>query len=383
VAVVAGNPSSAKAIDIEDPSSAAGDVVVEDVRITSNNAPTNVWAYGIFLRNALLERFSRVWVQSATVQIHTDGFSNSDDFDSVDLTSNIASASYADFEGGSPITFLGGEIEGNASSELVSITQAGPAATYGHFIGTSFENANTSGIGVHANGGRFEATNCQFATAKQKGFVIGDISTTDGARVIGGEGAAWTLGANTIRATIMGYFYSGSQPLDLSTPGSNTVFDNFHSGDNSYGPSSFGETPDFSNGIFVPFGKKVQIGNSAYYLYVPSSSGPMWLCGNGNCNVNIDSLGRLNVRDGVTPTTYDAGGTQQRNTHIVGDRCTLGRNCSVTLSGSAAFTGATTYHCTATDGTAANAVHVNQTSGSAVVFTGTPTDAVNFTCVGY
>jgi hypothetical protein len=85
----------------------------------------------------------------------------------------------------------------------------------------------------------------------------------------------------------------------------------------------------------------------------------------------------------ATPTTYNAAGSQQTKTHIVEDTCTLGTNCSITLSGSAAFTGATTYHCTATDATAATSVRVNQTSGSAVAFTGTGTDAINFLCVGY
>lgn len=85
----------------------------------------------------------------------------------------------------------------------------------------------------------------------------------------------------------------------------------------------------------------------------------------------------------ATPTTYNAAGKQQTKTHIVEDTCTLGTNCSVTLSGPAAFTGAGTYRCAATDTTAANAIHVSQTSGSAVAFTGTGTDVINFICVGY
>jgi hypothetical protein len=80
--------------------------------------------------------------------------------------------------------------------------------------------------------------------------------------------------------------------------------------------------------------------------------------------------------------TYNAGGTLQTAVHIVEDTCTLGTNCAVTLTGSAAFTTSSSYRCTATDATAASAVRVNQASGSSVTFTGTGTDVINFVCVG-
>jgi hypothetical protein len=54
----------------------------------------------------------------------------------------------------------------------------------------------------------------------------------------------------------------------------------------------------------------------------------------------------------------------------------------VTLTGSAAFTSSSSYRCTANDATAANAVRVNQASGTSVTFTGTGTDVINFVCVG-
>ena len=80
--------------------------------------------------------------------------------------------------------------------------------------------------------------------------------------------------------------------------------------------------------------------------------------------------------------TYNAAGTLQTSVHIVEDTCTLGTNCAVTLTGSAAFTTSSSYRCTATDATAASAVRVNQASGSSVTFTGTGTDVISFVCVG-
>src|SRR5205807_7139252 len=94
----AGNASSGKAIDIEDQASAASNVVIEDVKIDALTPPTNLWAYGVYLSNALLDRFSRIEFQSATIYIHTEGFSNSNDFDSVNITGNVASTTYVDIQ---------------------------------------------------------------------------------------------------------------------------------------------------------------------------------------------------------------------------------------------------------------------------------------------
>jgi hypothetical protein len=223
--VIAGNASNGKALDIEDAILAAGNVVVEDVRVTSDNPPTHVWAYGTFLENALLERFVRVFFESATVHIHTEGVSNSVDFDSINLTSNIAGVTYVDIQGGEPITFLGGEIEGNASGELVKVTQPGAAATLVRFIGTAFENANAAGIGIHANGAEVDCTSCQIHAATQLGFVIGDVSVTHHCKVVGGGISSWTLGANASENTIQGYDYTGSDPVDSST-GFNVLLNN-------------------------------------------------------------------------------------------------------------------------------------------------------------
>jgi hypothetical protein len=214
--LVAGNGSSGKAIDIEDASSAAADVVVEDVRLSATNAPTTVWAYCIFLKNAQLERFSRIKPQSCTVPIHTEGYSNSVDFDSINLTANVASTTYVDIQGGAPITFLAGEIEGNASGELVKITQPGAAATYVNFQATAFENANGTGKGIHANDGRFECHDCTLSLPAQLAFVIGDVSTTTNCKIIGGSGASWTFGAHESLSTVLGYYYTGADPVDSS-----------------------------------------------------------------------------------------------------------------------------------------------------------------------
>jgi hypothetical protein len=85
----------------------------------------------------------------------------------------------------------------------------------------------------------------------------------------------------------------------------------------------------------------------------------------------------------ATPTTYNAAGTQQVNTHLVWGTCTLGTSCNITLVGSAVFTSNTSYDCWPRDATtAANVVTVTRTSGSALAFTGTGTDVVNYFCVG-
>jgi hypothetical protein len=88
------------------------------------------------------------------------------------------------------------------------------------------------------------------------------------------------------------------------------------------------------------------------------------------------------VRSTRIAATYNAAGTLQTTVHLIEDTCTLGTSCAVTLTGSAAFTTASSYRCTATDATAANAVRVNQASGTSVTFTGTGTDVINFVCIG-
>jgi hypothetical protein len=83
------------------------------------------------------------------------------------------------------------------------------------------------------------------------------------------------------------------------------------------------------------------------------------------------------------PPAYNHSGTIEAAPHIVRDTCTLGTSCSITLTGSAVFSG-TTYDCFPRDVTTpANAVTVTITSGNALAFTGTGTDVVNYVCVGH
>lgn len=84
----------------------------------------------------------------------------------------------------------------------------------------------------------------------------------------------------------------------------------------------------------------------------------------------------------ATPTAYNAAGTQQTNGHFVFGTCTLGTSCAVTLVGSAVYTGAATYVCTAQDQTAIAATKVAQASGSAFTITGTGTDVLGYSCIG-
>jgi len=84
----------------------------------------------------------------------------------------------------------------------------------------------------------------------------------------------------------------------------------------------------------------------------------------------------------TVPTTYNAAGTQQTATHLVQDTCTVGTNCGVTLTGSAAYTNATSYTCTCEDDSAIVACRVNQTAGNGFTITGTNADVIRYICVG-
>ncbi len=98
-------------------------------------------------------------------------------------------------------------------------------------------------------------------------------------------------------------------------------------------------------------------------------------------NMNNNNGGAVTVG---TTLVYSAAGTEQVGTpHIVQDTATLAAGTvTVTLSGSAAFTNATSYTCIADDDTAIAATKVIQNSGSSVTINGTGTDVVRFICVG-
>lgn len=84
----------------------------------------------------------------------------------------------------------------------------------------------------------------------------------------------------------------------------------------------------------------------------------------------------------ASPIVYNAAGTQATNAKIVITACTLGTDCNITFSGSSVFTNSTSYRCVATDITGTNAVRIQQSSGSAIVVTGTGTDQINILCAG-
>lgn len=96
----------------------------------------------------------------------------------------------------------------------------------------------------------------------------------------------------------------------------------------------------------------------------------------GNCFTTQADLAQKD-----TPV-YAIDGSLRLDSHIVRGGCTLGTNCNVTFTGSAAFQDATHYECVCTDSSSAAACKALNTSGSAVVFTGNGVDALKFICVG-
>lgn len=85
------------------------------------------------------------------------------------------------------------------------------------------------------------------------------------------------------------------------------------------------------------------------------------------------------------PPVYNAAGTAQTGSklHLVADQVTLASgSATVTLASSAAFTSSSSFRCTATDQTGANAVKVANSSGTQFTVTGTGSDSISFICVG-
>jgi hypothetical protein len=87
----------------------------------------------------------------------------------------------------------------------------------------------------------------------------------------------------------------------------------------------------------------------------------------------------------ASPTLYSAAGTQTTNTvHFVqGSTALAAGAATVTLSGSAVFTNASSFSCWGTDTTAAAAVKATPTSGTQFTLAGTATDTVAYTCLGF
>jgi hypothetical protein len=99
--------------------------------------------------------------------------------------------------------------------------------------------------------------------------------------------------------------------------------------------------------------------------------------------LTMSNNGGSAVTVGTMPL-YTSNGTEMLGSpHMVQDTCTLGTNCGVTFSGSAAFTSATTYSCACHDQTTPlNACGVNQTGGAGITITGTGTDVIRYLCAG-
>lgn len=101
--------------------------------------------------------------------------------------------------------------------------------------------------------------------------------------------------------------------------------------------------------------------------------------GVGSFTANTPSLA------GTMPVVLSSNGTQTTGAvHIVQDTATLAAGTvTVTLTGSAVFTSATSYTCVAKDTTTpANAASCAQTSGTSITITGTGTDVVRYILIG-
>lgn len=302
--LLAGNIASAKAIDIEDGSAGAHDAVIDNVTIDSSNAPTDTWAYGVYQSNSLLERYDNLKILSATVPVHIDGVSNSTDFYGLNVTNNINSVTLADIQGGSPINFFGGEIEGNASGEGLKVTQPGAAPTTVVAVGLTIENANASGKGAHINVPvqGLLCYGCNFivdGASGPTGFVFGDVSTTRYTKILGGQGTGWTVGANAAKCIIQDYLYSGPVVIDNSTTGTNTYFANNYATDTSFVTSSHAETETFSNGLNLPLTQAVEWGGNSNDSIFATLGNEVHIKANGNDTFSVDSTGQMNFTTGA------------------------------------------------------------------------------------
>jgi hypothetical protein len=89
---------------------------------------------------------------------------------------------------------------------------------------------------------------------------------------------------------------------------------------------------------------------------------------------------------GTSPLpVFNAAGTAMSDHMVTGRNSFFSSTATVTLSGAAAFSSATSYACTANDLSSATAVMVTQTSGSSITFSitgGNATDNFSYNCVG-
>jgi len=80
---------------------------------------------------------------------------------------------------------------------------------------------------------------------------------------------------------------------------------------------------------------------------------------------------------------FNAAGTRQANQHmVVGNATLVAGTVTVTLTGSAAFTNATSYEVVTVDKTALNVSRVNIVSGTSFTITGNTTHVIGYIAVG-
>ncbi|MFJ1251904.1 hypothetical protein [Cupriavidus sp. CuC1] len=129
-------------------------------------------------------------------------------------------------------------------------------------------------------------------------------------------------------------------------------------------------------------GGAVRIANTAStHVLVNTSTddGTNTLQVNGSTKVT----GAISATTTGTMPMYGTTGAAVNAPHMVSGSVSLsGGSATVTLSGSAVYSGTNGYVCTANDATAANPVSVQNQSGSSVRFVGTGSDAVTFLCAG-
>jgi len=82
----------------------------------------------------------------------------------------------------------------------------------------------------------------------------------------------------------------------------------------------------------------------------------------------------------VTGANLNTNGTPGH--FVIGSNTLVAGSATVSLASNAVYLSSGSYHCNATDLTAANAMRVNQTSGSSFTVTGTSTDGFHFICYG-
>jgi hypothetical protein len=140
------------------------------------------------------------------------------------------------------------------------------------------------------------------------------------------------------------------------------------------GPHNYGPAPNYA-GSGLPLIDQNQLAT------------PLLRLTNGNHKLDITAGtlgGNGSLQANTIPVGYSRSGSVLARFHIVEDTGTLSEGTlTVTLTGSAVYSIATSYNCSAQDTTTpANRITSTYSSGSRIVFTGTGTDAFNYTCWG-